>query len=380
MAGLYIHIPFCKQACHYCDFHFSTNLQRKHELIQALCQEMVLQQSYLGIKELHTVYFGGGTPSILSSEEFSLLLETIRHNFTIIPHAEITVEANPDDLSPEKLRLLQQAGVNRLSIGIQTFDDDILRFLNRAHDGNMAETCVQGARSAGFTNLNVDIIYAIPGQSVAMLEESLDRTLSLNPEHISAYALTIEEKTVFGNWAAKGKITPLADDETAFRMEWLIKKLSDAGYEHYEVSNFCKPGLYSRHNSSYWNGEPYLGIGPGAHSYNGASRQYNVSNNHHYLRALQQNIIPCEIETLTATDIINEYLLISLRTSRGCNLAKLKNDMQFDLLQRHGRYLEDLFDKKLAVLEKDTLKLTSRGLLLADQIVADLFQEKAHDA
>ena len=374
MAGIYIHIPFCKQACYYCDFHFSTNQERRAELTEALCRELVMQAGYLSGEPIHTLYFGGGTPSILTDNEFDSLIDTIRSTFAIQSDPEFTLEANPDDLTPARLHHLREKGVNRLSIGIQSFHPEALKFLNRSHDGQTAEACVHQARNAGFDNISVDLIYAIPGQPKGALQENIDRLLRLNPEHISAYALTIEPKTVFGNWASKGKLTPVEDDAAALQMEQLADMLEHAGYEHYEVSNFARPGYYSKHNSSYWRQESYLGIGPSAHSFNGTSRQHNVRNNAIYLTSIQKNKIPFQKEILSPADRINEYLLTTLRTKNGCNVLKLKTELNFDLLDCHAAYLETLFAKKLAVLEDSVLKLTRKGLLLADKIASDLFE------
>ncbi|HTJ49688.1 MAG TPA: radical SAM family heme chaperone HemW [Cyclobacteriaceae bacterium] len=373
MAGIYLHIPFCKQACHYCDFHFSTNLSLTDEISSAMMREIEIQKSYLKDNLIETIYFGGGTPSILSAKQLSDLLNTIRVAFQVSDNAEITVEANPDDLTKEKLFQLKEAGINRLSIGIQTFDDDVLRFLNRAHDKNAAIQCMDDARKAGFKNISIDLIYAIPGQDNDMWLRNIEQAIVLNPEHISSYSLTIEEKTVFGKWSATGKLKPVIDDVAAQQLEILVEQLERAGFDQYEVSNFGKPGFYSAHNSSYWKQQPYLGIGPSAHSYNGISRQYNISNNHIYLRTLNEGKIPCEIEALTREDHVNEYLLTTLRTSWGTDLAKLKTDYQYDLKADHHEYLDKLLSQRLADINNDVFRLTKAGKLLADKIASDLF-------
>jgi oxygen-independent coproporphyrinogen-3 oxidase len=338
-----------------------------------MMREIEIQKSYLKDNLIETIYFGGGTPSILSAKQLSDLLNTIRVAFQVSDNAEITVEANPDDLTKEKLFQLKEAGINRLSIGIQTFDDDVLRFLNRAHDKNAAIQCMDDARKAGFKNISIDLIYAIPGQDNDMWLRNIEQAIVLNPEHISSYSLTIEEKTVFGKWSATGKLKPVIDDVAAQQLEILVEQLERAGFDQYEVSNFGKPGFYSAHNSSYWKQQPYLGIGPSAHSYNGISRQYNISNNHIYLRTLNEGKIPCEIEALTREDHVNEYLLTTLRTSWGTDLAKLKTDYQYDLKADHHEYLDKLLSQRLADINNDVFRLTKAGKLLADKIASDLF-------
>ena len=296
MAGIYIHIPFCKQACHYCDFHFSTNTRTQKQLLQCLSKELHIQQNYLEGERISTIYFGGGTPSLLAPAEINSLLETIDKHFDITPDAEITLEANPDDLAYQKLFELKKVGVNRLSIGIQTFDDSILKFLNRAHDASLAVSSFNDARRVGFDNISIDLMYALPGQSFDDWRKNVQRAIELNPDHISAYSLTIEEKTVFGKWAGKNKITPVDNDVSAQELLLLMDELEQAGYLHYEVSNFSKGGYMSKHNSSYWKAAKYLGIGPSAHSYNGISRQFNVSNNHLYVNSIEIGQIPATIE------------------------------------------------------------------------------------
>jgi oxygen-independent coproporphyrinogen-3 oxidase len=376
MAGIYLHIPFCKQACHYCDFHFSTNLSLTDEISNAMMREIEIQKNYLKDNLIETIYFGGGTPSILSAKQLTDLLNTIRLTFQVSVNAEITVEANPDDLTEEKLFQLKEAGINRLSIGIQTFDDDVLRFLNRAHDKNAAIKCMDDARKAGFKNISIDLIYAIPNQDNDTWLKNIEQAIALNPEHISSYSLTIEEKTVFGKWSATGKLKPVIDDVAAQQLEILVEQLDHAGFDQYEVSNFGKPGFYSAHNSSYWKQQPYLGIGPSAHSYNGTSRQYNVSNNHIYLRTLNEGKIPCEIEILTREDQVNEYLLTTLRTSWGTDLAKLKADYHYNLEADHHEYLDNLLSQRLAEINNGVLYLTKAGKLLADKIASDFFLMK----
>ncbi len=373
MAGIYLHIPFCTQACHYCDFHFSTNTAIKTDLIHAMGEEISLQQNYLQGEVLNTIYFGGGTPSLLNKKELSRLLDTIYHTHAVASDAEITVETNPDDLTLGKLSEFKSLGINRLSIGIQSFDDALLKYLNRIHHADTAIRSVEMARETGFENISIDLIYAIPGLANPVWQKNIAKAVELHPEHISAYTLTIEEKTAFGNWLARGKLKPVDETLAAEQFEILMEDLRKAGYAQYEISNFARPGFESRHNSSYWKGEKYLGVGPSAHSYNKMSRQHNINNNHQYVRSLREKIIPCKIEILRKEDHINEYILTTLRTDRGCNIEKLKNDFDYDLLRLHAGYLEELKSRKLITIQDKFLKLTAPGRLLADKISSDLF-------
>lgn len=373
MAGIYIHIPFCKQACHYCDFHFSTNQETRTELVQAILQELRIQQAYLKGELIQTVYFGGGTPSMLDTRELQLILESIRSSQHIVNDAEITLEANPDDLSSIKLNELAAVGINRLSIGIQSFHSEILSSLNRAHDADQAIQGFLHAREAGFKNISIDLIYGIPNESDLQWKEDIRQAIALQPDHLSCYALTVEPKTVFGKWSSSGKLKPVDDETAARHLEILMDELEKAGFEHYEISNFAKPGFQSKHNSSYWRQEKYLGLGPSAHSYNGTSRQFNISNNNIYIRSLKKNEVPFEKEELSQEDLINEFILTTLRTQWGTDLKKIKHDFGYDVLNKNTDYLSKIFKNELAVLENDVLRLTRKGKLLADKISSDLF-------
>lgn len=374
MAGIYLHIPFCKQACYYCDFHFSTNQSYRGELCEAIRQEIHLQQNFFPPSTtIQTVYFGGGTPSLLTFEEMNGIMESLHQHFQIANNAEITFEANPDDLTIEKLNELKQLGINRLSIGIQSFDDDVLRFLNRAHHAQAAITCVEEARKAGFKNISIDLIYAIPSQTDDQWQSNIEKALALDPEHISSYSLTIEEKTVFGRWKSRGKLKAIDDEIAARQLELLVTKLHAAGYDQYEVSNFGKPQYYSQHNSSYWQGQHYLGLGPSAHSYNGVVRQFNIANNHNYLKSIREGTVPYDVEVLTKENKINDYLLTTLRTSWGANLQWMMDAFGYDLMAEQNHYIQHLLQHQLATLENQTLILTPRGKLLADKISSDLF-------
>lgn len=373
MAGIYLHIPFCKQACHYCDFHFSTSTETRKELIHAIGEEINLQKNYLKKELVNTIYFGGGTPSLLAIDEIAYLLEKVYKAFTVDSTAEVTLEANPDDLDLKKSRSLRSIGVNRLSIGIQSFDDKILRYLNRAHNSGAAMRSVADARISGFDNISLDLIYAIPGLTSHDWKRTIDMAVQLAPQHISAYTLTIEEKTAFGNWLAKGKMLAVDEELAAGQMQLLVSALAIAGYKQYEISNFALPGFESRHNSNYWSNGAYLGVGPSAHSYNGRTRQHNVANNHLYVRALEESKIPAEAEVLQKEDLINEYILTTLRTDAGCDLRALKTNFGYDVLVEHESYLRELEIHKLIAVVDQHLKLTDAGKLLADKISSDLF-------
>ncbi len=372
MAGLYIHIPFCKQACYYCDFHFSTSQKLKSDLVHALCKELEMQRDYLKDELLETIYLGGGTPSLLSGHDLEELFMAIHKNFSVT-EPEVTLEANPDDLSAQKLDMLKDVGINRLSIGVQSFDDGILKFLNRAHSASDAFQCLDFARRAGFNNISIDLIYAIPGQDNNLWKKNMERVMALSPEHISAYTLTIEEKTVFGRQQKKGIFPTEPDEVAATQMEMLMEETGKAGFEQYEISNFCKPGFYSRHNSSYWQQKKYLGVGPSAHSYHGESRQFNISNNPLYIQSITQGKIPCQVEVLSRANKINEYLFTTLRTMWGCNLNYLRVNLDYDLLKEKHQAIALLEKLELIYQQNDLLILTKKGKLLADKIASDLF-------
>jgi oxygen-independent coproporphyrinogen III oxidase len=368
---LYIHIPFCKQACHYCDFHFSTSLAQKPTLVAALCQEIILQKNYLPLTHLQTVYLGGGTPSLLTEAELAQIFETIHATYTLQANAEITLEANPDDLSVERLRMFRKY-VNRLSIGLQSFDDDFLRFTNRTHTATESETAVKHSQDAGFEDISIDLMYGFNSKPQALLLD-LTKAIALDVPHISAYNLTIEPQTVFGKWLKKGKISAVSDDLSAQHLQELTQTLASAGYEQYEISNFARAGRYARHNSSYWQRRPYIGIGPSAHSYNGHSRQYNVANNTAYVKAIGQQKIPFEIEHLTPFDKANDYLLTGLRTIWGCELVVLNEILAFDFSHRQKPTIQTFINKEWLVITDGVIYLTPRGRFFADYITSELF-------
>jgi oxygen-independent coproporphyrinogen-3 oxidase len=335
----------------------------------AIEKEVVLQKEYLGKERIDTIYFGGGTPSLLSKDELDGILRVIKDHHDVNPGAEVTLEANPDDLTVQKLDELRNLGVNRLSLGIQSFRDDILTFFNRAHNSAEASTCIEDARKAGFDNISIDLIYGVPGQDNDALREGIDHAMQFRPEHISAYSLTIEEKTVFGKWKSANKLVPMDEGIVADQFEILSDVLTQRGYDHYEISNYSLPGFASRHNSSYWNGTKYLGLGPSAHSYDGPTRQFNVANNAAYIRRVESNEVLYEREVLSESDKVNEFFLIGLRTSAGCDLNKL----QVKLTGDQQKYINELVTLGKVTFANGVLKLTNKGKLLADKIASDLF-------
>ena len=372
MAGIYLHIPFCKQACHYCDFHFSTSLQYKDDLVRALVKEIELQKNYLGGETIETIYFGGGTPSLLDAGEINLLLDTITRLHTVANNAEITLEANPDDLHKTKLQALLQTPVNRFSIGIQSFFDDDLLWMNRAHCAEESETAVKRAQDMGFENLTVDLIYGYPLLTDYKWKHNLDKVFELAIPHVSSYSMTVEPNTALASFIGKKKQPAMNDQQSAAQFMVLIDAMRDHGFEHYEISNFCKPGHYSRHNSNYWKGIKYLGIGPSAHSFNGEARQWNIANNAKYIQGITNNQLPAETEILSENDRLNEYIMTSLRTIWGLDLNKLNSiaaNASTPLLITAQQY----FEREWIIQKDNTIYLTPTGKLYADQIASDLF-------
>ena len=347
-------------------------MKQKERLVQAMVQEAVLQKDYLQGETVNTIYFGGGTPSLLSKRELDQLLDTLARNYPLASDMEITLEANPDDLSAEKLQELKRAGVNRLSIGIQSFQNEHLRFMNRAHSAEQAQLCMQNAREAGFENISIDLIYAVPAADHTIWQQDMATALKLKPEHVSSYCLTIEPQTAFGNWLQKGRIKGIDEEYAAQQFELLLSTLKTAGYEQYEISNFCLPGMYSRHNSSYWQQQAYLGIGPSAHSFNRVSRQYNVRNNARYIKAIESGELPFEREELNKANQINEYLLTGLRTKWGCSLEYLNKELNYNLELCQGKLLTELKSREYIQMKNGSLVLTDAGKLLADEIVSQL--------
>ncbi len=373
MAGIYLHIPFCRQACHYCDFHFSTVLKNKPELLSAMHKELQMRKDYLQGEKIKTIYFGGGTPSMLAADEIKRLLDTIHRLFDVDPTSEITLEANPDDLTLPVINGLKESSMNRLSIGIQSFRDDDLKMMNRAHNSSQADYAVKAAQDRGFENITIDLIYSIPGLSMADWKLNLQKAIELHVQHISAYSLTIEAGTVFGNYQKKGKLVAVEQEFSGDQFLTMLEKLHDAGFEQYEVSNFSLPGYESKHNSAYWKGEKYLGIGPSAHSFDGESRQWNVSNNSVYTRSLEKDQLNFEKEDLDERTRINEYIMTGLRTKWGVDNVIMRSKYHFDFLKEYDEMIFDLAEGGKLVVKENVMTLTKEGMLMADKIASDFF-------
>lgn len=375
MAGIYIHIPFCKQACHYCNFHFATSLRNKDEMIKAIANEIALTPYISNNKKTpaNTIYFGGGTPSILNTGDLDIIFTALHKKFTITTDAEITLEANPDDITSEKLQQWKALGINRFSLGIQSFDDAELQWMNRAHNAAESLLCIDKIREAGFNNFSVDLIYGSPLLNNDGWKKNVDTVISKKIPHISCYALTVEPKTVLEKLIALKKKENTDAEKQAQQFLLLMDWMKKSGYEHYEISNYALPGMRSRHNSSYWSGEKYYGFGPSAHSFDGNSRRWNIANNLIYLLKLKQGILPYEEETLTKTQQLNEYIMTSLRTAKGLNTTFVNDNFGADktaiLNKTAGKWI---VNKKLKI-ENGNLILTKQGKLFADGIAADLF-------
>ena len=372
MAGIYLHIPFCKQACHYCNFHFSTSLRYKDDLVKAIVAEAALQKNIFNGEQVNTIYFGGGTPSLLSVDEIGLLLNAVRENFSINPSSEITLEVNPDDITNEKLKTWKDLGINRLSIGVQSFHDEELKWMNRAHNAEQAYSNLLLARQF-FNNITIDLIYGSPILTDQMWEHHVQTAIQLNIPHLSCYALTVEEKTPLHKMINLNKSPDVDNDKQANQFILLMDWLKTAGYEHYEVSNFAKPGFRSKHNSSYWTGEKYLGLGPSAHSYDGISRRWNVPNNQQYITSINQNIIPSEEEILTDIEKLNEFIMISLRTIEGLDMEQLERKWGQDYTNTIAPKLNNYKEQDLVKKIGPRFILTQEGMLKADRIASDLF-------
>lgn len=373
MAGIYLHIPFCKKACHYCNFHFSTSLQLRGDMVDAIAAEAVLQRGYLQGQPISTVYFGGGTPSLVGPGAIQRLLDTLRAHYNVLPDAEITLEANPDDLTPDSLRAFRATGVNRLSIGVQSFFEEDLKWMNRAHHAAQSVDCLKEARAAGFSNFSIDLIYGGPTLTDERWEANIRQAIDLNIPHLSCYALTVEPGTALDHFIQHHKIPPIDPDRAAKHFGILMEALEKAGYEHYEISNFALPGMRSRHNSSYWQGKHYLGLGPSAHSFNGASRQWNVANNPLYIQSIKKETVPFEIEMLSPSMTLNEHIMISLRTEAGCGLAAVEERFGADKRSQLLAASREFIRKGWMQQTDDRLTLTREGKFFADGIAAALF-------
>ena len=376
MTGLYLHIPFCKKACSYCNFHFSTSRRQQQEMVDAIARELVLRRHEAEGGLLRTVYFGGGTPSLLTSAQLGQLFEVIHEHYTVQAEAEITLEANPDDLTPAMLRRLATTSVNRLSIGIQSFYDEDLAMMNRAHSAAEAGRCIDLARDAGFEQLTIDLIYGLPEGYRDHWRATLDRALAYELPHYSCYALTVEPRTALAHQVDKGRLTYLPDEADA-DFTYLRQQMQAHGYEHYEISSFARPGQYARHNTAYWSGSPYIGVGPAAHSFDGvAYRRWNVANNARYIRSiLTENTVPHEGEALTPYDRYNEYMMTGLRTQWGVSRAQVAA-IDPRLVPAFIRMSEESVQSGSLIRQGDGYALPDHALLFADGIAAELFVDE----
>ncbi|CAM4177485.1 radical SAM family heme chaperone HemW [Flavobacterium weaverense] len=372
MSGIYIHIPFCKQACHYCDFHFSTSMKKKEEMVLALAKEIQMRKSESEDEIVETIYFGGGTPSVLTSEEINFLIDAVYQNYTVTENPEITLEANPDDLSQERILELAKSKINRLSIGIQSFYEEDLEMMNRAHNSVEAKKCLEYA-TKHFNNISVDLIYGIPGMSNEKWKQNIETAIAFGIPHISSYALTVEPRTALNKLIQTGKIAPPSDDVAQEHFSILVEVLESKGFIHYELSNFAKENYFSKNNSAYWLGKKYIGIGPSAHSYDGVSRSWNVANNPIYLKSIQEDKLPTEIEILSLADRYNEYIMTGLRTVWGVSLNRVEKEFGADYLKYLHKQAKKFLDDELLIIENAVLKTTKKGKFLTDGIASDLF-------
>ncbi|MGJ8658553.1 MAG: radical SAM family heme chaperone HemW [Cellulophaga fucicola] len=372
MAGIYIHIPFCKQACHYCDFHFSTTMGKKEEMLRAISMELVLRKREFANTKVETIYFGGGTPSVLDTEEINQLIETVYAHYAVTKDPEITLEANPDDLSTQKINQLAASKVNRLSIGVQSFFEDDLKLMNRAHNAAEAESSIAEA-SIYFSNISIDLIYGIPGMSNKKWLQNIQKALSFGLPHISSYALTVEPKTALEKFIKKGEIAPVNDSVAQEHYKILVKELAKEGFVNYEFSNFGKPEFFSKNNTAYWLGKKYIGVGPSAHSFDGEKRSWNINNNPKYIKAITKGEFPREIEELSVVDRYNEYVMTGLRTIWGVSVSKVEKDFGKDYVAYLKKEAASKIEKGLLEFRDNALFVTAKGKFLSDGIAADLF-------
>lgn len=378
MSGIYIHIPFCRQACHYCNFHFSVSQKRRPEFVKALIREIKMQKDFLYPDNdnrfpLDTLYLGGGTPSLLNAAELEIIFNVLHKYYSFIPNAEITLEANPDDLLPEKLETLRKLSVNRLSIGIQSFYEEDLRFMNRSHNSRQAIDVLNYAQEAGFVNITADLIYGTPGMTDKQWEQNIMQLIKMGIPHISAYSLTVEKKTALDVFIRKGKVAPVDEEQAARQFELLCALTAQHGYEHYEVSNFGKRGYFSKHNLGYWSGEPYLGLGPSAHSFKPGMRQWNVANTCKYIDSLKLGKIPFQQEILTEQQQYNEYVMTALRTMWGIDEKHVKNKFGIRYHEGMMRSAQKHLNNGKLVYSSGRLKVSPSGKFFTDGIAADLF-------
>jgi oxygen-independent coproporphyrinogen-3 oxidase len=372
MAGLYIHIPFCRKACNYCNFHFSTSLNQVNEMVSSIAKEMEMRAKEID-EEINTIYIGGGTPSLLPIGLLERLMNMARMNYNINDQAEITLEANPDDIDLEKAEAWKSLGINRFSIGIQSFEDENLKWMNRAHNAKQSITAIDIIKQTGFQNYSIDLIYGTPGQSMEGWVKDLQTAFELGVPHLSCYALTVEEKTALNSLIQRGELLGVNQDEQADRFEILMQLSTEAGYHHYEISNFALPGYESKHNSAYWEGTVYLGFGPSAHSFDGAKRKWNISNNNAYIKSLANHLLPSKEETLSKKDVLNEYIMTALRQSKGIEKKILLQKGGQTCLNEITNLITPYLNSKKVVEDENGWRLTNHGKFFADGIAATLF-------
>jgi len=374
LAGIYLHIPFCKQACAYCNFHFTTSLRYKDDLVKALAKEAEQEKDYLEGTAINTIYFGGGTPSLLEVSELHLLIAGLRKHYAVSPEAEITIEANPDDINEERLRAWKDLGINRLSIGIQSFFEEELRWMNRAHNVQQSYQCIEQSLKAGFDNFSIDLIYGSPLLTDEMWKQNVDTATGYGITHLSCYALTVEEKTPLHKEVQLKQKDDVENEKQGRQFFLLMQWLREKGYEHYEVSNFAKRGYRSRHNSSYWKGIPYLGLGPSAHSYNGSERRWNLPNNTIYIQSVHDGEAKRELETLTEIQKLNEHIMISLRTNDGLDLDSVERNWGIEIRKELDKDVMKFYNNGLVRFSGTRIQLTDEGMLKADGIAGELFR------
>ena len=372
MAGIYIHIPFCKRRCIYCDFFSTTQSEKKSAYVRALCRELEMRQDYVGGEEIETIYLGGGTPSQLTEEELKAIFASIYHIYKVKEDAEITLEANPDDLTPEYVAMLRQLPVNRISMGIQTFQEETLKLLHRRHTATQAIEAFRRCREAGFQNISIDLMYGLPGETLETWKEDLRQAINLRPEHISAYHLIYEEDTALWRLREQHCVEEADEELSVSLFTTLIDRLTEAGYQHYEISNFCLSGMHSRHNSSYWTGKKYLGCGPSAHSFNGVSRQWNVASLEGYIKGVEEGVLDYEVEELDLYTRYNDYVLTSIRTCWGMSLSKLRSEFGEELYRYCMRMAKPHEDQGVLENREGVLRLTRKGIFVSDGIMSDL--------
>ena len=372
MSGIYIHIPFCKKACHYCNFHFSTNQNSKSTFIKAVCNELKLRKSEYAIEEIQSIYFGGGTPSVLEVTELNTILQTVYEHYIVSDAPEITLEANPDDLDIETIKGLSNTKINRLSIGIQSFHESDLVSMNRAHNANEAKKCLEIA-TAYFDNITIDLMFGMPTMSIEKWRQNLQTAFGFGIKHLSCYALTVEPKTALEHFISKGSYPPMDDELAAKHFEVLLEETSIQGLTHYETCSFGHPDYFSRHNTSYWLGQTYMGVGPSAHSFDGQSRSWNLSNNTNYIKSLESNVRLFESEVLSLENRFNEYIMTGLRTIWGISLDKIEADFGSDIKRQFLESSKKFIASKMLVIEENHLKITKTGKFLSDGIASDLF-------